>query len=131
MKSNVPRCFTKLRNPLRPANVHHFSNPKSWMTSYVMQTVLTRFNRKLLFEQRTITLFRSSPSEVYLRKGVLKICSKFEGEHPCRSAISIKLQCNFIEIALRHGCSPSNLLQIFRAAFHKNTTGWLHLFVPK
>ena len=27
----------------------------------------------------------------------LKICSKFAGEHPCRSVISIKLQSNFIE----------------------------------
>ena len=26
-----------------------------------------------------------------LGKGVLKICSKFTGEHPCGSAISIKL----------------------------------------
>ena len=33
---------------------------------------------------------RSSPSEVFLREGVKKICSKFTGEHPCRSAISIK-----------------------------------------
>ena len=33
---------------------------------------------------------RSSPSEVFLREGVVKICSKFTGEHPCRSAISIK-----------------------------------------
>ena len=37
-------------------------------------------------------LFRSSHSEVYLVKGVLKICSKFTREHPCWSAISIKLQ---------------------------------------
>ena len=35
---------------------------------------------------------RSSPLEVFLGKGVLKIYSKFIGEHPCRSAISIKLQ---------------------------------------
>ena len=26
-------------------------------------------------------------------------------EHPCQSAISIKLQSKFIEIALWHGCS--------------------------
>ena len=37
---------------------------------------------------------RSSNTEVFLGKGVLKICSKFTGEHPCRSAISIKLQSN-------------------------------------
>ena len=32
--------------------------------------------------------FRSSHLEVFLRKGVLKICSKFTGEHLCRSVIS-------------------------------------------
>ena len=48
---------------------------------------------------------------------------KFTGERPCRSVISIKLQSNFIEIALRHGCSPVNLLHIFRTPFLKNTSG--------
>ena len=37
-------------------------------------------------------IFRSSRPEVFLRKVVLKICSKVTGEHPCRSAILIKLQ---------------------------------------
>ena len=32
---------------------------------------------------------------LFLRKGVLKICSKFTGKQPCRSAISIKLQSNW------------------------------------
>ena len=40
----------------------------------------------------TYAIFRSSHSEVLLKKGVLKICGKLTGEHPCRSAISIKLQ---------------------------------------
>ena len=30
---------------------------------------------------------------MFIGKGVLKICSKFTGEHPCRSLISIKLFC--------------------------------------
>ena len=34
----------------------------------------------------------AAPPEVLLVKGVLKICSKFTGELPCRSVISIKLQ---------------------------------------
>ena len=34
---------------------------------------------------------------------------------------------NFIEITLRHGCSPVNLLHIFRTLFPKNTSGWLLL----
>ena len=31
------------------------------------------------------TKFKSSHPDVFLRKGVLRICSKFTGEHPCRS----------------------------------------------
>ena len=62
---------------------------------------------------------------MFLRKCVLKICSKFTGEPPCRSVISIKLLCNFIEITLRHGCSHVNLLHISRTPFSENTSGWL------
>ena len=64
---------------------------------------------------------------MFLRKGVLKICSKFAGEHPCQSVFSIKLQSNFIEIELRDGCSPANLRHIFRTPFLKNTSGRLLL----
>ena len=70
---------------------------------------------------------RSSPPETFLGKGVPKICSKFTGENPCRSEISIKLESNFIEIKLRYECSPVNLLRIFRAPFPKNTVGGLLL----
>ena len=65
--------------------------------------------------------FITSRPGVFLGKGVLKICSKFTGEHPFRSVISIKLQSNFTEIALRHGCSPANLLHIFITPFPMNT----------
>ena len=72
-------------------------------------------------------IWRSSRPEVFLRKSVLKICSKFTGEHPWRSVISITLLCNFIEITLWHGCSPVNLMHIFRTTFPKNTSEWLLL----
>ena len=61
-----------------------------------------------------ITKIRSRRPEVLLRKGVLKIYSKFTREHPCRSVISIKLQ--------RYGCSPVNLMHVFRATFLKSTS---------
>ena len=61
-----------------------------------------------------------SPPEVLLGKSDLKICSKFI-EHPCRSVVTIKQLCNFIEIALQDGCSTVNLLHIFRTPFYKNT----------
>ena len=71
---------------------------------------------------------RGSPPEVFLGKGVLKLSSKSKGEHPCRKAILIKLQSNFIEITLQHRCSPVNLLHIFWTLFPKNISGGLLLF---
>ena len=69
-----------------------------------------------------------SPPEVLLGKSDLKICSKFI-EHPCRSVVTIKQLCNFIEIALQHGCSPVNLLHIFIIPFLKNTSERLLLYL--
>ena len=63
--------------------------------------------------------------QMTLGEGVLKICSKFTREYSCRSAISIKLLSNFIEITPRHGCFPVNLLYIFKIPFSKNNSEWL------
>ena len=60
----------------------------------------------VIFKVIGMALFRSSHPEVFLRKHVLKICSKLTKEHPFGSVISIKLQ----SIALRHGCYSVNLL---------------------
>ena len=38
---------------------------------------------------------RSGSPEVFLRKGVLKIFSKFTGEHPCQSVIATLLRSHF------------------------------------
>ena len=64
-----------------------------------------------------IFLIRKQPSRCALSEGCLNICSKFTGEHPCRSFISIKLLSNFIEITLWHGCFPVTLLHIFKTSF--------------
>ena len=44
-----------------------------------------------------LSIFRSGRPEVFIGKSVLKICSKFTGEHPYRSVISVNLQTNFIK----------------------------------
>ena len=64
---------------------------------------------------------------IFLEEGVLKICDRFTEEKPCRNMTLIKLLCSFIEIPLRHGSSPVNLLYIFRTPFYKNTFGGLFL----
>ena len=95
-----------LRGPKNVSKLYYFSN----------------YTRFLLCSLTFVTYkympyFRSSHPEVFLVKGVWKICSKFTGEHTCWNVISIKLLCNFTEITLRNGCSPVNLLHIFRTPF--------------
>ena len=66
---------------------------------------------------------------MFLGKGVLKIGSKYTGEHSCQSGISIKLQSNFIEIALQHGCSPVYLLQFSEHLFLGTPPGgWFWIY---
>ena len=70
------------------------------------QTVIVLVTFFVLIKQLKwlIGFFRSSSPEVFLGKGVLKVL------------------CIFIEITLRNGCSPVNLLHISRTPFHKNTS---------
>ena len=77
-----------------------------------------------LFVHSFQAVFRSSPSAMFLGKCVLNICSKCTGQHPCRSAVSIKLLCTNCTPAWVFSC---NLLHIFRTLFPKNISGWLLL----
>ena len=104
------------------------SNPK-WLSVYlrakwlwIQVSMLSLQTLRLVWERSS---FRCSHPVVFLRKGFLKIYSKFTGEHPCWSVIS--LLGNFIEIILWHGCFPVNLLHIFRTNFPENTYSWLLL----
>ena len=78
-------------------------------------------------DEKFVAACRNSRPEVFIGKGVLKRRSKFIGEQPCQSVISVKLICKFIEITLWHGYYPANLLHVFRTPFLKNTYGWLLL----
>ena len=86
-----------------------FLNTLKWRNSFLLFGYLPKY---LL-----IHFLRSNLPEMLLGNGVLKICSKLIGEHPCRSVISIKLQSSLFEITLRHGCSPVNLQQFSEHLF--------------
>ena len=63
---------------------------------------------------------QKQPFRGALRKRCSENSQQIFRRTPCRSVISIKLFCNFsifVEITLRHGCSPLNLLHIFRTPF--------------
>ena len=63
---------------------------------------------------------RSSPPEVFLKKGVLKICSKFTGNHSCWSVISVKLQSNFID-----GLVTDNLLSLTVSFYYSKLSKYM------
>ena len=59
-----------------------FESAQKEVQSYLqvsLKSVFSRSNLKILFS----TDIRSSHPEVFLEIDVLKICSKFTGEHPC------------------------------------------------
>ena len=76
----------------------------------------------MLFLYLIPTMFRSNHPEVFLEKGVWKYAANLHEN--TRAEVWFQ---NFIEITLRHGCSPVNLLHIFRILFLKNTSGQLLL----
>ena len=61
---------------------------------FSLMSILKKMTLLDVYALLTVKLFnrqasnRSSPPEVFFGKDVLKICSKFTREHPCRSAIS-------------------------------------------
>ena len=99
----------------------NFAPPLQPSISYPANVYLLKVNDRNTKKKYEICSKFTTKTEVFLGKDVLKICSKFRGEHPYRSVISIKLLCNFIKIKLRHECSPVNLWHICRAPFPKNT----------
>ena len=57
----------------------------------------------------------------------IKLVLKFESKVPRRSRIFATQVYNFSKMKLLHGCSPVNLLHIFRTPFTKNTSEGLCL----
>ena len=66
--------------------------------------ILFKWREKKSTYDLTFVFMKEHPSRSL---SLLKCNTIFlSGEHPCQSVISIKLQSNFIEIILRHGCPP-------------------------
>ena len=104
----------------------------SYFGPIIIQDVSTKIGR--IFKA-LLVITRSSHPEVFLRKGVLKIHSKFTGENPCRSVISKKLHiyiytyvCIYIYIYIHIFIY---LLYIFRTTFLKNISEWRLLYSYK
>ena len=78
--------------------------------------------------QRLITIQKQPPRGVP-RKRCSKNMQQIYRRTPTPKCDFNKVACNFIEITLRRGCSPVNLLHIFTKPFSSNTSGWLLLTI--
>ena len=69
------------------------------------------------------TIYRSSHPEVFLGKSVLKICSNFTGEHPCRS--------DFNKVPLQRYWNRTSawVFSCKFAAYFQNTFSQEHLWI--
>ena len=74
-------------------------------------------------------ILQKQPSRGALRKRCSENMQQIFRRALMPSVISIKLQSNSIEITLQYGCSPVNLLHIFRKTFPENTSGRLLLYL--
>ena len=75
---------------------------RTWLSSYLATAGYLAKNYKVY----VVCIMQKQPSRSVLGKGALEICIKFTGEHPCRSASSIRLLCSTV-----------SLLYIFRTHF--------------
>ena len=47
-KSATPRCFKGLKDKKMPHGLSYFSNFKAWMSTDIMETILTNLNRRFI-----------------------------------------------------------------------------------
>ena len=105
-------------------------NRVSMLSCTILDIKSNLFLTELIFMSPIRTLFtlffQKQPSRGVLRKR----CSENMQQIYRRTPVpKYDLLCNFIEIALRHGCSPVNFLHIFRTPFPKKTSERLLLFI--
>ena len=98
-----------------------------WKATYTNFTKLFKGLIMIVESVWNTRKLQKKPASGDFSKRCSKISIKCTGGHPCWSVISIKLLCNFIEIALPHEFSTVNFLDIFRTAFYNNTFGGLLL----
>ena len=93
-----------------------FGNFRTYLENIMQKTIRTfhkNFIDGYLFSDKLHMPFRSNHPKVFLGESVLKICSKFAGEHPYGSVISIKLLATLPQSHFAMGV----LLHIFRTLF--------------
>ena len=51
-RSKKPRCFKNIKDLFRPHDIYYYSNPKAWMTTKFMTSILGKINRQMEVAKR-------------------------------------------------------------------------------
>ena len=97
--------ISSLSTQLKKLRVHFAPSPMVSMIRW-FQILLLLFKRVSECFQpidHNYCILSSSHPKVFLGKGILKICSKFTGEHPCQSESSIQLLATLLKYHLSMG----------------------------
>ena len=46
-RSKIPSCFKNIKSLSRPHGIYYYSNPKAWMTTEIMISILGKINRQM------------------------------------------------------------------------------------
>ena len=98
---------------------NHFMNREDWLNDFWMLIVIEQF---LVWPPIYSASSEKNPSRGILRKR----CSENMQQIYGRTRIA---KCDFKKVPFQHGCSPVNLLHIFRTPFLSNNSGGLLLYL--
>ena len=106
----------------------------AWNLAGILTRTLTEWKSvvtKLIVKEKIMRYIQNQTYRAVLRKRCFENMQQIYRRTPKPKCDFNKVACNFIEITLRLGCSPVNLLHIFRTPFPKNTPRWLLLKLNK
>ena len=90
--------------------------------------------RKKEFIQQKNVIYRSSCTEVFCKKGVLRNLAKFTGKHLCQILFFNKvagLPATLLKYRIWHKCFPVNFAKFLRTPFVTRHLWWLLLWIKK
>ena len=87
LQNSLGNTLSTFLNKGSSASVSRWIFPQCFKTLQVTSSRSLLEFWKTIFNSERQFLIRSSPPEVRLGKGVLKICSKFTGQHSCRATL--------------------------------------------
>ena len=98
--------------------VELFKNFASYIHTFSLTGNFENSRKKGNKREKKLT-FRSTPPEVFYKKGVLKNFAKFTGKHLCQSLFFNKVRATLLKMRLCHRCFNVTFARFLGTTFSK------------